>query len=150
MRSFTGIFNAKIDRGEIYFDSPNDHDAYLNHHDGQDITVTYEITSRSSVKKKLYNYYHGHVLDMYVKKFTEDGFAGIDKVAADEFIKSRIARFKVYNEKTGETIEYHEDKRGMNKERLTKFVSDAIYLGEEMGIQFVDAEEYKTGWKKAK
>ena len=163
MKHFTGVFKATIANVEkmmlpsmssgskIEFDSPEGLNNYLWQHANTEVTVTIKPVTKSSLKEHMYAYYHKAVLGCCIMALTNEGWDGIDDVAADEFLKQQVAQKLAYNKKGDVVLKYSEDKRAMGKERLHKYISDCImFLENTFNMQVPDSEEYKHGFTKTK
>lgn len=156
MKGLSSAFLAEIvesglgKRGAtLYYRNPEDVVKYLNCNLGKIVLVEIKPKSRSTEKALMYAYYQKAVIPATILALVNDGFTGVDEVVADAYLKQSIAQLISINPKTGKTIPYSEDKHSMTKERLHKYISDCIFLLEERhGMQVVDSQEYKDGFKR--
>lgn len=152
MKQFKGIFVAKVSRGDVYYRHEEDYHKYLEQHDGVDMQVSFTPFSKSSEKERMYAYYHKVIIGCTIMALTNDGWAGIDEVAADLYLKMNVAKKVFYNAKNKKVMESYESKsEDMSKERLHKFISDCIMLlWDRHQMTCPDSEEYKTGFTSSK
>lgn len=144
MRSFTGIFNGKFERGSFYPNNPADHDKYIAHHDGIEMTVEYSPTAKSSRKERMYRFYHKIVLNVAIEALEETGIVGADKIVADEYLKQSVSQELVYNKRGDVVLKYSMDKKAMSEDRLWKHIQDSVFLlFERHGLEVPDSNEFK-------
>lgn len=137
------ILIATSKDNKMLFHNSYDLERYCKEHDGQELVVSIKPMAKTSPKMLLYAFYHGPLLDCFIKAYTSAGYDGIDKVKADFLLRAEFAKDFILK-KNGEAIPYIIDKKDMTKERLTKFVQDCLFhLEDEFKMTPPDAEEYK-------
>jgi len=116
---------------------------YLSENTGKELRMELRPAVKQGTKQAIFDYYHGPLLDVAVRAFSDAGYESMDKVKADYLLKCECAKALMY--KDGEEVVYLEDKASMPKERLVKFVNDAImFLEIELGVENIpDSSEYK-------
>lgn len=156
MKGLPSAFLADIEESglggrppKMMFRSQEDIDKYLSCNIGKTVLIEIKPKSKSTEKALMYAYYQKAIIPATILALSNDGFTGVDEVVADAYLKQSIAQLISINPKTGKTIPYSEDKHTMTKERLHKYISDCIFLLEERhGMQVVDSQEYKDGFKR--
>ena len=143
MKSDEAIFRAMCTQGKFLYLHPDDMYTYAMENAGTEVTVHVVPAVKTSEKQKMYNYWYGPLLNCAVKGFTEAGYEGVDKEAADYLLKSLFAKDFV-KRPDGQFEPVIKGKAKMNKARLLKLIQDALHFLESQLNQSVpDAEEYK-------
>ena len=122
--------------------SQEDFVSYLVHHNDVELTIKLSPRAKSSEKQQMYAYYHGPLLSVAVRMFTDLGYELMDKVKADYLLKSECAVGTMI--RNGKEEIYLEDKAVMSKDRLLKYIQDCIFFLESNGYETPDSDEYKN------
>ena len=119
---------------------------YLSHMTGREIRMDLKPAVKKNSKQAMYDYYHGPLMDVAVQAYTDAGYEMMDEVKCDYLLKSECAKGTMTTPE-GEQF-YLLDKSKMDKDRLSKFISDCI-IHLEMNLdvptdRIPDAEAYKN------
>lgn len=115
---------------------------FLVENEGIELQWRVNPVAKTSEKMRMYNFLFGPVMEYAVKGFTDAGESGIDKVEARYKIQAMFAKAERINK--NKTSIYLLDFSKMNKERLHKFIQDAIFfIEEELGQRIPDSDRYK-------
>lgn len=140
-----GVFSGLLTGGNIEPDNEDEMNGYLHQFDGKRVVIRIDEEIKLGDKQKMYNYYYKAIVPATIEALRHDGWTGIDEVAADEYLKSACAKKIVVNEKTNQEMSVLLDKRKMGKERLSKFITDCLFLLEERhNTRVMGSEEFKV------
>lgn len=117
--------------------------SYIYENLGKEMLVEFKEKAAYSEKERMYAYYHGPLLRAAIRGFNRHGYEAIDKYKADYLLKCVCARGTIV--KDGVEQIYLEDKAGMNKTRLFKYIQDCIHFIEaELEEECPDAEQWNN------
>ena len=116
---------------------------YLAEMSETEIAMELKPAVKLSEKQQMYAYYYGPLLSVAINAFSDLGWESMDKEKADHLLKEQCATGIMI--KNGKESTYLEDKSGMTKKRLHKYITDCIlFLEQDLGIQNIpDAETFK-------
>ena len=120
-----------------------DFQKYLEEHVDKRLIVTIDEEANYPEKERMYAYLMGPVLDCAVQGFSDAGWEGMDKVAAEHQFKEMFAKDYIIDP-DGIPSPYLLEKKRMSKDRLLKYIVDILhFLEAELGQEVPDSEAYK-------
>lgn len=129
------------DDGKLVFVNQLDLQKYCLEMKNKELIVEIKEFNHNGVKSAMYAYYHAVVLKSAEQGYRDTGDP-CDVVECDFRLRSRFAKTFRKSEE-GEHIIVLEDKREMNKEKLSQFINDCIiWIEANFNCKVPDSESY--------
>lgn len=144
MKISEAIFNFTAKNGKPIWHNIYDFERFLMENEGMELYVTFKQANKLSEKWKMYNFYHGVILNCAIVGYTKAGYSGIDKVKADYLLRAEFAKDFIVGP-GGKTTVIMIDKSTMSKSRLLKLLQDSIqFIEEDLQMEVPDSNEWKA------